>query len=128
MNEFTVKRNKAERKERPAAQEHFIDLCRLLNNATTAEADPTGETFYFGEGAAKNGGSDGFAVVWKKDFFGWEYRDLSAACNQLLAYRDALESPPRFVDKASGNPSKFCRFIGQLFDAMAKGGVLCVNA
>ena len=29
-------------KERLAAQEHFINLCRLLGEPTLAEADPTG--------------------------------------------------------------------------------------
>jgi hypothetical protein len=28
----------------------------------------------------------------------------------------------RIVEKAAGDPEKFCRFIGQLFDAMATGG------
>ena len=29
-------------KERSSAQEHFCDLCRLLDEPTPAEADPTG--------------------------------------------------------------------------------------
>jgi hypothetical protein len=32
-----------ELKERIAAQEHFVDLRRLLSQLTPAEADPTGE-------------------------------------------------------------------------------------
>jgi len=235
VQEFIAKWRKVELKERSAAQEHFIDLCRLVGHPTPAEADPTGATFCFEKGAAKHGGGDGFADVWKKDFFGKEYKgkhkDLEAAYDQLLLYRDALESPPllvvcdfdrivihtnftktasatheitldrlgeprslellramffdpeklrpgktseaitqdaaqqfagiaesmrkrgldsghvahfldrvvfclfaedigllpdqvftRIVDKAAGDPAKFCRFIGQLFDAMAKGG------
>ena len=43
--DFIVKWGKAELKERSAAQEHFIDLCRLLGHPTPAEADPTGDTF-----------------------------------------------------------------------------------
>jgi hypothetical protein len=39
--------------------------------------------------------------VWKKDFFGKEYKgkhkDLEAAYDQLLLYRDALESTPLLV-------------------------------
>jgi type II restriction/modification system DNA methylase subunit YeeA len=233
--EFIAKWKRSDLKERSAAQEHFIDLCRLVGHPTPAEADPTGATFCFEKGAAKHGGGDGFADVWKKDFFGKEYKgkhkDLEAAYDQLLLYRDALESPPllvvcdferlvihtnftktasatyeiildrlgeprsleilramffdpekllpgktseaitqdaaeqfagiaesmrkrgldsghvahfldrvvfclfaedigllpdqiftRIVDKAAGDPAKFCRFIGQLFDAMAKGG------
>ena len=90
-----------ELKERSAAQEHFLDLCRMLGHPTPAEADPTGETFCFEKGAEKHGGGDGFADVWKKDFFGLEYKgkhkDLDNAYNQLLLYRDALASPPLLV-------------------------------
>ncbi|HPG00060.1 MAG TPA: N-6 DNA methylase [Kiritimatiellia bacterium] len=88
-------------KERSAAQEHFIDLCHVVGHPTPAEVDPTGETFCFEKGAEKQGGGDGFADVWKKDFFGWEYKgkhkDLDAAYDQLLLYRDALASPPLLV-------------------------------
>ncbi len=99
--EFIAKWKKVELKERSAAQEHFLDLCRMLGHPTPAEADPTGETFCFEKGAEKHGGGDGFADVWKKDFFGLEYKgkhkDLDNAYNQLLLYRDALASPPLLV-------------------------------
>jgi hypothetical protein len=99
--EFVAKWRKVELKERSAAQEHFLDLCHVLGHPTPAEADPTGETFCFERGAAKHGGGDGFADVWKKDFFGWEYKgrlkDLGAALDQLLKYRNALENPPLLV-------------------------------
>ena len=36
--EFIAKRRKAELKERSAAQEHFLDLCRLLAHPAPAEA------------------------------------------------------------------------------------------
>ena len=46
-----------------------------------------GESFTFERGAAKLGGGDGWADVWKKGFFGWEYKgkhkDLDAAYEQL---------------------------------------------
>ncbi len=62
---------------------------------------PPATTFSFEKGAAKHGGGDGFADVWKKGFFGWEYKgkhkDLDAAYDQLLLYRDALENPPLLV-------------------------------
>ena len=99
--EFIAKWRHVELKERSAAQEHFLDLCHLLGHPTPAEADPTGETFCFEKGIAKHGGGDGFADVWKKDFFGWEYKgrhkDLNAAYNQLLLYRDSLANPPLLV-------------------------------
>jgi hypothetical protein len=99
--DFIAKWKQVELKERSAAQEHFIDLCRLLGHPTPAESDPTGESFCFERGVSKHGGGDGFADVWKKGFFGWEYKgkhkDLNAAYNQLLLYRDALASPPLLV-------------------------------
>jgi hypothetical protein len=53
-------------KERSAAQEHFIDLCRLFGVATPAEDDPTGERDAFETGATKATGGTGFADVWKR--------------------------------------------------------------
>lgn len=38
--------------ERASAQEHFLDLCRLFQHPTPAEADPRGEEFTFEKGAA----------------------------------------------------------------------------
>lgn len=87
--------------ERAAAQAHFIDLCRLLDHPTPPEADPKGEFFCFEKGASKTGGGDGYADVWKRGFFGWEYkkrrRDLDAAMKQLVDYAAALENPPLHV-------------------------------
>src|SRR5512137_2115150 len=101
IDQFIAKWSKVELKERAAAQEHFLDLCHLLDHPTPAEADATGATFCFEKGAAKHGGGDGFADVWKQGFFGWEYKgkrkDLDAAYNQLLLYKDALENPPLLV-------------------------------
>ncbi|MCU0522349.1 MAG: hypothetical protein MUF84_16845 [Anaerolineae bacterium] len=58
--EFVDKwRYATELKERSAAQEHFIDLCRLLGHPTPAEDDPEGVRFTFEAGAAKHGGGEG---------------------------------------------------------------------
>jgi hypothetical protein len=87
--------------ERATAQEHFLDLCRLLEHPTPVEDDPTGERFTFEKGVSKTGGGDGFADVWKKGFFAWEYkkkkRDLDKAFEQLTRYAAALENPPLHV-------------------------------
>lgn len=44
---------------------------------------------------------DGWADVWKRDHFGWEYKgkrkDLNAAFAQLQQYALALENPPQLV-------------------------------
>ena len=99
--DFIAKWQHHELKERSAAQEHFLDLCRLVQHPTPAEADPGGTWFTFERGAARATGGDGWADVWKKDYFGWEYkgtgRDLGAAYRQLLLYFGALENPPLLV-------------------------------
>jgi type II restriction/modification system DNA methylase subunit YeeA len=99
--EFVRKWRAVELKERSAAQEHFLDLCRLLGHETPAAIDPKGEFFCFEMGAAKRGGEDGFADVWKRGFFAWEYKgkhaNLDKAWEQLDRYRADLENPPLLV-------------------------------
>ena len=88
------------RAERAAVQEHFIDLCALLNEPTP-NMDPTGATYAFEKGATKATGGEGWADVWKRACFGWEYKgkhkDLEAAHRQLLLYAGALENPPLLI-------------------------------
>ena len=95
---FINKWKRASLTERQAAQEHFIDLCLLFGHPTPTEDDPTGEHFAFEKGATKVGGGKGFADVWKKDYFAWEYKrkngNLDDALHQLIRYAPALESPP----------------------------------
>ena len=99
--EFIAKWRASELKERSAAQEHYIDLCRLLGEPTPAEADPTGESYCFEKGARKDTGGDGWADVWKRGCFAWEYKgkhaDLDKAFNQLRQYALALENPPILI-------------------------------
>jgi type II restriction/modification system DNA methylase subunit YeeA len=87
--------------ERSAAQQHFLDLCKLVEHPTPAEDDPVGDHFTFEKGVPKTGGGDGFADVWKKGYFAWEYkkkkRDLDKALEQLTRYAAALENPPLHV-------------------------------
>ena len=72
--QFIAKWRASELKESSAAQEHFIDLCRLLDEPTPAEADPTGDNYCFERGARKDTGGDGWADVWKRYHFAWEYK------------------------------------------------------
>jgi hypothetical protein len=87
--------------EKASAQSHFIDLCRMLGEPTPHEADPIGSQYAFEKRVAKAGGGDGYADVWKRDFFAWEYKgkykDLRAAYVQLLGYKDDLGNPPLLV-------------------------------
>lgn len=50
---FIRKWRDVQTKERAAAQEHFIDLCRLLGEPTPNEADPAGDWYAFERGAQR---------------------------------------------------------------------------
>ena len=100
--EFIRKWSDSRLRERQGAQEHFIDLCRLLGEPTPAEDDPFGDHYCFERGAEKvGGGGDGWADVWRKGCFGWEYKgkhkNLDAALRQLQAYALDLQNPPYLV-------------------------------
>ncbi len=101
VDAFIRKWSAVELKERSAAQEHFIDLCRVLDEPTPAQADPNGDFYCFERGATKTSGGDGWADVWKRGCFGWEYKgkrkNLEAAFGQLQQYALALENPPLLV-------------------------------
>jgi hypothetical protein len=114
--EFKRKWSRSQAKETASYQEHFIDLCRLLGEKTPIEADPSGTDFFCyqkrvvkdlelfelretGEEAEPD--ERGFADVWKKGCFGWEYKgkkkNLDEAYKQLQRYREALLNPPLLV-------------------------------
>ena len=100
-SEFVSKWRGSTLTERSAAQQHFLDLCDLLDHPKPAAMDRIGDSFTFEKGAQKLGGGDGWADVWKRRHFAWEYKgrhkDLEAAYLQLQQYRDALENPPLLV-------------------------------
>jgi len=99
--EFIKTWKKVQLGERQAAQSHFNDLCDMLGQEKPAHADPEGVEFCFEKGTSKRGGSEGWADVWKKGHFAWEYKgkhkDLKTALTQLEGYRVALENPPLLV-------------------------------
>ncbi|CAN5162616.1 hypothetical protein BH24GEM2_BH24GEM2_14060 [soil metagenome] len=99
--EFQRKWRDASVKERSGAQEHFIDICRLVGAPTPVEADPAGDFYAFEKGAEKLAGGGGWADVWYRDHFAWEYkgrgRDLAKAYQQLNQYRENLENPPLLI-------------------------------
>lgn len=99
--EFIKKWQAAELKERAAAHSHFIDLCRMLGEPAPTDVDPKGDWYCFERGATKTTGGEGWADVWKRGHFGWEYKgkrkDLNAAFAQLQQYALALENPPLLV-------------------------------
>jgi type II restriction/modification system DNA methylase subunit YeeA len=98
--DFIAKWQASTRNERAACQEHFLDLCRLLDEPTP-NSDPTGEDYAFEKGATRFTGQDGWADVWRRSRFAWEYKkkrgDLDAAYRQLLLYAGPLGNPPLLV-------------------------------
>ena len=101
VDKFVERWRRVSASETQAAQSHFIDLCRVLSVQTPIEADPTGVDYTFEKSVKKADGSSGQADVWKREHFGWEYKgkkkDLNAAYQQLLGYREGLENPPLLV-------------------------------
>ncbi len=97
---FVAKWRVNNRNGRAASQEHFLDLCALLNEPTP-NSDPDGSAYAFEKGATKASGGEGWADVWRRGRFAWEYKgkhkDLEGAHRQLLQYAGALENPPLLV-------------------------------
>ena len=76
--------------ERSASHSHFIDLCQLLDEPAPTDVDQTGASYTFEKGVTKTTGAKGWADVWKRGHFAWEYKgkhkDLGSArdtCNFL---------------------------------------------
>src|SRR6267154_946091 len=115
--EFKRKWHRYTGKESSAYQSHFNDLCDLLQQPTPALADPSGSEFFCFQkrvikdaelftlhedgSAAAEMEERGFADVWKKGCFAWEYKgkkkNLDEAYKQLLRYRESLLNPPLLV-------------------------------
>jgi hypothetical protein len=76
--EFVAKWRDNALSERSAAQQHFLDLCSLFGQPTPAAVDKLGEDFTFERGLTKTGGGQGFADVWKRGYFAFEYKSASA--------------------------------------------------
>jgi hypothetical protein len=100
-HEFVAKWRHATLTERAAAQLQFNDLCVLIGHPTPSEADPAGAWFTYEAGAAKQAGGQGWADVWKRRCFGWEYKrkhaNLDQAYMQLLLYSGALKNPSLLI-------------------------------
>jgi len=83
--------------ESAGAQMHFIELCDVLSQPHPE----SGASYTFEKGGTTIEGKPGFADVWKRGYFGWEYKgkhkDLGVAYQQLLKYREDLENPPLLV-------------------------------
>ena len=98
--EFIAKWKDNQLSERAGAQSHFLDLCELIVVAKPTDAD----NYCFERSAKRTGAAgdrDGWADVWKRHCFAWEYKSpkksLDAALKQLMTYALALDNPPLLV-------------------------------
>lgn len=89
--------------ERAVAQTHFNELCALLGVPAPLDSGQNSSVYRFEQPLTKSGGGAGFADVWKRDHFAWEYKtkgkyaDLRGAYSQLLLYKGDLGNPPVLV-------------------------------
>ncbi|MCW5852467.1 MAG: class I SAM-dependent DNA methyltransferase [Anaerolineae bacterium] len=101
LPEFIARWQTATLSERAAAQSHFRDLCEVLGQPHPAAVDQSGAFYTFEKRVVKTGGGEGYADVWYRGHFAWEYKgkhkNLAAAYQQLLQYREDLASPPLLV-------------------------------
>ncbi len=86
-------------KERASYQMHFLDLCELVGVEKPSPA--SSDDFCFERGATRTGAGHGWADVWKRGCFAFEYKttgkNLDAALKQLMTYALALDNPPLLV-------------------------------
>ena len=99
---FVRKWNASSLTERSAAPQHFRDLCEVLDVPHPTEADEIGANYTYEKRVTKAGtGEGGYADVWKRGYFAWEYKskggDLKKAYKQLNEYHEALENPPLLI-------------------------------
>ena len=101
LTSFAIKWQQTQLTEKSAYQQHFRDLCEALGVPHPTEEDIVGTNYTFEKHVTKVGGGSGFADVWKRDAFAWEYKlpggDLNKAYKQLNEYHEDLENPPLLI-------------------------------
>ena len=99
--DFVAKWARIQQKETAVSQSHFNDLCQLVGHPPPLEHDPSGQAFSFETQTVKPDGAKGFADVFYRGKFIWEYKgphkDLDKAYRQLQLYREDLENPPLLI-------------------------------
>jgi hypothetical protein len=101
LTEFISRWQNNPASERAGAQAHFIDLCALLGVEAPYVNPNEINDYAFERGAKRTGAGDGWADVWKRNHFAWEYKkphgNLGTALKQLMTYALALDNPPLLV-------------------------------
>jgi len=99
--EFKARWRNSALTERQSYQSHFIDICRLIDVPAPYDGSINEQDYCFEKGAEKIDGRRGWADVWKRGCFGWEYKkpdsDLDKAYAQLRQYAPALHNPPLLI-------------------------------
>lgn len=101
LTSFAIKWQQTQLTERSAYQQHFRDLCEALGVPHPTEEDLVGNNYTFEKHVTKVSDGKGFADVWKRDAFAFEYKlpggNLKKAYKQLIDYHEDLENPPLLV-------------------------------
>ncbi|KAA3662811.1 MAG: hypothetical protein DWQ04_12445 [Chloroflexi bacterium] len=99
--QFVAKWSQITQKETAVSQSHFNDICHLVGHQTPLEYDPAGKNFSFETQTEKPDGAKGFADVFFRNKFIWEYKgphkNLTKAYQQLQLYREDLQNPPLLI-------------------------------
>lgn len=101
--EFVQRWQETQLNERQSYQQHFLDVCRLVNYDTPTGADRHGNEFMFERSVKKDSGAQGYADVYLEGHFAVEYKapgkyeTLDEAYQQLQRYRERLKNPPLLV-------------------------------
>jgi hypothetical protein len=74
LTSFAIKWQQTQLTEKSAYQQHFRDLCEALGVPHPTQEDIVGTNYTFEKHVTKVGGGSGFADVWKRDAFAWEYK------------------------------------------------------
>ncbi len=72
--QFVAKWYGMQQKETAVSQSHFNDVCQLVGHPLPIDYDPTGESFSFETRTIKPDGRKGYADVFFKGHFIWEYK------------------------------------------------------
>ncbi len=99
--EFVAKWSASTLNEKQGAREHYRDLCEVFGFPTPTDEDVKAESYCFEKGLKKAGGGSGWADVWRRGHFAWEYKskgkNLEAAFDQLKKYQGNLGNPPLLI-------------------------------
>ena len=95
--EFAHKWKNQKGVEKSEAHPWFSDLCDLLGVPKPTDLDD----YMYEEGIEKTTGGKGYADVWYRAHFAWEFKsrgeNLDKAYGQLRGYAQSLENPPLLV-------------------------------